>query len=242
MTREKVFSDIYKNKKWGRIGPSSGEGTRPSAVGPYLAFLIEFLQSHRNIKSILDVGHGDWKMWPENFFENYEYIGIDIVNSLSREMTLEHGSSSSTFIGGDYLEMQLPDADLLLIKDVLIHLSNAEIIESFSIFSKYKYILVTTDISSSGARVYLGCLKRMISSKKWNYLGKFGFNFVRVIRSELNSDIQTGSYHWVNLNEPTWNLNDFGLRILGETTYKVAGITFGRKVTKSIVLLESAKV
>jgi hypothetical protein len=79
-------------------------------------------------------------------------------------------------------------------------------------------------------------------NKKWNYLGKFGFNFVRIIESELNSDIQTGSYHRVNLNEPTRNLNEFGLCISGETTYKVTGITFGRKVTKSIVLLESAKV
>lgn len=60
--RKSIFENIYENRKWGSKGTLSGEGTRPEAAKEYVEFVTKFLQSRPEMNSILDLGHGDWKM------------------------------------------------------------------------------------------------------------------------------------------------------------------------------------
>jgi hypothetical protein len=237
MNNESVFSEIYQNRRWGKNVPLSGEGSSPEAVNPYLELLRSFLDQHNDIRTILDVGHGDWEMWPAGFFQQYQYFGVDVVSTLSIEMSLIHGNSKTAFISGDFLEMDLPSSDVLLIKDVLIHLSNADIAKALQIFSAYRYVIITTDIHSSGIRVFLACLTRLLSRQDWRALLRAGFRPRKIIEHELDSDIETGGYHWVNMSSALWNSKLPNHRIIELSNYEVSGITLGRKVTKQIAIL-----
>jgi len=236
MSIEHVFSEIYRSKKWGKNVPSSGEGTSPSAVGPYLRFLNDFLNQNPKINSILDIGHGDWEMWPDGFFAKYKYYGVDVVSKLSERLSLMHGNDSVKFLSGDFLKIPLPSCDVLLIKDVLIHLSNLDISKALEIFANFKIVITTNDISSSGFRVYISCLLRTFQKRKWKNLIKSRFRPQELIKIELGSDISTGDYHWVDLKDPKWNTAEYGFNITQYHSYEVSKITLGRSVIKEILV------
>jgi hypothetical protein len=237
MSSEHIFSEIYRRRRWGKNVPASGEGTSPLAVRPYLEFLDTFLCSNPKIDSILDIGHGDWEMWPNGFFDNHRYFGIDVVSELSKELNLIHGNETTNFNSGDFLKMPLPSCDILLIKDVLIHLSDLDILKALKIFANFNIIVATNDISSSGFRVYFSCLVRTLKKRKWRNLLQTHFMPRSLIKKELESDITTGDYHWVNLRDPKWNIEKFGLKIIQHHRYEVSQITLGRSVIKEILVL-----
>lgn len=62
----------------------------------------------------------------------------------------EYGNRHIKFIEADYLEIELPQTDLLLIKDLLIHLSNEDIKKSLGNLGEFKYSIAFTDIESKG--------------------------------------------------------------------------------------------
>lgn len=239
MNRKSIFENIYLNREWGSNRTLSGEGTLPEAAEEYVRYLSEFLKSNKDINSILDVGHGDWKMWPRGYFDKYNYTGVDTAHQIVEECKREFSGDNIKFIEGDFLEIELPKSDVLLIKDVLIHLSDEDILRSLKKIRDFKYSLITTDIKSNGWRVLAGNIKREF--KKGIDLN----NFLSVIyksmkRDYLTNDIITGSYHWVNLADQKWNLNSLNLSIIKTFDYVNRGFTPGRSTHKRIFLITSS--
>ena len=73
------------------------------------------------------------------------YLGIDCVSSVIENNKLKHEKPGRRFEVGDIKTMPLPDADLLIIKDVFIHWKNKEIISFLNRVHTVKYILTTND-------------------------------------------------------------------------------------------------
>jgi len=240
MDRKSIFENIYENKKWGSKGTLSGEGTRPEAAKEYVQFVTTFLESHPEIKTILDLGHGDWQMWPKNYFDNYDYTGIDITPSVVEMCNREYGNPHIKFIEADFLEIELPQADLLLIKDLLIHLSNEDIKKSLGKLGKFKYSIVVTDIESKGWRVFAGNIKREFDKSR-NIMNLIASPFRASNKHYLRNDIETGSYHWVELLDSKWALQTYDLSIIGNIEFSNRGLTPGRSTVKRIYLLGSNK-
>lgn len=78
-----VFDTIYKQKIWGSgddtIG-SSGVGSDPIVLAGYINFLNEFI-AEKSIKSISDVGCGDWQYMQHVDLSNI-YIGAMMSHPL----------------------------------------------------------------------------------------------------------------------------------------------------------------
>lgn len=238
MNRREIFENIYLNRKWGSKETLSGEGTRPEAAEKYVDYVKNFLMYHPEVSSILDLGHGDWKMWPTDFFKNYSYVGMDIAPQIVNQCTARYGQENISFVQADFLEADLPMADLLLIKDVLIHLSNQDIGLTLGIMKKYKYSIVVTDYESWGWRVHLGNLLREF--RKCSKIVDYLFIPIRAFKKNyLQDDILTGSYHWVNLENDEWKLESMGLQIVDKIDFENNGFTAGRCITKRIYLIQS---
>jgi len=119
-----VFSEIYQTERWGkRLG--SGSGSLPENTRPYRTFLERFLRES-GVKSVLDLGCGDWQSSRLVDWGEVSYHGIDVVESIVAQNTRRYGSSTVRFSVGSP-DHPLPPADLVIIKDVLIHLPNARI-------------------------------------------------------------------------------------------------------------------
>jgi SAM-dependent methyltransferase len=138
---ETVFSRIYTGNEW-VFG--SGDGSLPSSTEEYRSFLQSFLREHR-IRSVVDVGCGDWQFSRLLDWSGVEYLGIDVVDEVIKKNSSAFAGPNVRFLRQDVLESRPPPADLLLLKDVLQHWPFAAIESIISWFPSYRYILVTNE-------------------------------------------------------------------------------------------------
>ena len=135
-----IFDEIYANSAWGN---GSGIGSAIETALPYKNFIEHFLRDQK-IRSIVDLGCGDWQFSRFIDFADACYKGFDVVAKVVRENQRDFSSDT---VGFECFKgyADLPPADLLICKDVLQHLSNGEVKKALSILPKYKFALITND-------------------------------------------------------------------------------------------------
>lgn len=143
-----VFTNIYNSHEWGTNQDntgSSGSGSSIATTILYRDYLQKFLTTY-NIKSVVDLGCGDWNFSQLIDWNGIFYLGIDVVDSVIEKNNSLFASENIQFQNLDALSGSLPSADLLICKDVLQHLPNAEILRLIPEFAKYKYCLITDNV------------------------------------------------------------------------------------------------
>lgn len=133
-----IFDRIYRFNVWGN---GSGSGSTYENCKTYVQYLENFLK-YNEIKSVCDVGCGDWQFSKHINWKNIEYTGID-VSSVVLENTKKHAKDNIKFIELNAVTDDLPPAQLLIMKDVIQHWSNQDIIDFIPKFEQYEYCLIT---------------------------------------------------------------------------------------------------
>jgi SAM-dependent methyltransferase len=124
-------------------GGSSGPGSDPFYNLSYRGFLESFIVLNR-IRSIIDIGCGDWQFSKFLCLNGVNYLGLDIVGALIEENSRRYGGQNIRFRKMPGNKRDLPPANLLVMKDVLQHLPNAEIMDFHrTVFGKFQYCLIT---------------------------------------------------------------------------------------------------
>lgn len=142
------FSRIYRNHTWS--GKSlSGPGSELNRTKRYVRLVNNVLaDSKYNIQSIVELGCGDWMFSKTINWGNRIYTGIDIVPELVDRLNRAYRSDSKNFLCLNFLNHDPPSADLLIIKDVLQHLSNESVTQFLTTcLPLYRYALITNDYS-----------------------------------------------------------------------------------------------
>ena len=193
-----MFDEIYAKNLWG-IG--SGGGADPTNLGPYLIYLQKFL-SDNNIKTIIDVGCGDWQHMSKIDLTNINYIGVDCVSSVINNNLAKYTKDNIKFILGNFVDMDLPSADLLICKDVFQHLPNNIILQFLPQLAKFKHCLIINDTGGNN---------RLITGVDKNYAGLDcqapPFNLVGNIVLEMNVCCVTKRVLYLK-NETTIKISD----------------------------------
>ena len=146
--REYLFTEIYEKNIWGTAINDekyfSGGGTVDANVEEYKKLIINFIREYE-IKSIFEIGCGDFSiMNPIVNQLEVKYLGIDVVKSLIDYLSENYKNEETAFIHMDAVNSKvLPDADLCIIRQVLQHLNNKDIIEILNKTRKYKYVIIT---------------------------------------------------------------------------------------------------
>ncbi|ONG53385.1 hypothetical protein BKE38_12290 [Pseudoroseomonas deserti] len=139
-----AFEDVYAGPGW---GGTSGPGSSPVASVDYRLFLERFI-ARNNIRSIVDVGCGDWQFSRYVNFGRAEYLGIDVVPHLVERNQATYGRETVRFALAPEDPARLPKADLLLMKDVLQHLPDEEIrYYRFRVVPRYRFALLTNSFT-----------------------------------------------------------------------------------------------
>lgn len=150
-SRRRIFDDIYRYKQWGDDGRSdyfSGSGSRGLPVNYYVENIVPLLRMHQaelgRPLHLVDLGCGDFVVGKAltDKLPNANYIGCDIVPDLIRAHQQTHGTDRISFQLLDIAEDPLPHGDVCLIRQVLQHISNAEIKKVLAKLS-YSYVYVT---------------------------------------------------------------------------------------------------
>jgi len=149
--RQDVFSEIYSQKLWGREQHSrffSGVGSRGEAAATYAEHMADLLRRHMNELgrpiTIVDLGCGDFAVGRSLLEQlpGVTYIGCDIVPELIDFNNKNHGKSGVRFQTLDIVSEELPSGDVCLVRQVLQHLSNADIL-AFLRRQKFPVLYVT---------------------------------------------------------------------------------------------------
>lgn len=145
-TAAAVFDHIYATGVWGgsKECPSSGQGSRGPVVEEFVREISKFIAS-KNAKSIVDIGCGDFHVGKELLAAtaaDVKYTGIDVSSIVVDHVGKLYAGQNVSFLCGDASEMPLPNADICLIRQVLQHLSNAQIMKICEKCAQYKYVIV----------------------------------------------------------------------------------------------------
>jgi len=116
-----TFSTIYRYGVW---GGGSGEGSDLRHTVNYTAY-VQHLMDRLGARRIVDLGCGDWRFSRHLDFAGRTYLGVDVVPAVIAANRAAYGSETVRFEEADVTALEVPDCDLLLCKDVLQHLSNA---------------------------------------------------------------------------------------------------------------------
>lgn len=137
-----VFSRKYVAETSDWAGHSGG-GSSVYHTIPYRAFLEGFIQAN-SISSILDLGCGDWQFSRFINFGPSVYHGYDVVDPVIVRNKAAFGSEQRLFSTMPATLDELPTCDLLIMKDVLQHLSNSKILQfTHELIPRYRYCLIT---------------------------------------------------------------------------------------------------
>ena len=139
------FERIYSTNLWSDPDSRSGVGSTLDSTAVLRAELPNALRE-LDARVMLDVPCGDFTWMTRVDLSGIEYIGGDIVPSIIGENQRLHTTESRTFMHLDLTRDKLPDADVLLCRDCLVHLSYANIRAVFANIarSNIRYVLMTS--------------------------------------------------------------------------------------------------
>jgi len=140
-----IFSRIYENNLWGDSESRSGRGStlaRTAVIRAALPALLEGIGA----RSMLDAACGDFNWMARVDLSGVRYVGIDIVPELVERNRRLYGREGRDFIFADITRDQLPEVDVILCRDCLIHHSLDDARSAVRNFrrSTSRYLLATT--------------------------------------------------------------------------------------------------
>lgn len=148
LTITETFQRIYQTKIWGGEGEtfSSGTGSRGPAAKEYCDFVVRFIRDHQ-VQSVVDLGCGDFAVGATIVqASDVIYMGVDVVPELIAHHRKSVNDPRVKFHCADITRDSLPGADLCLVRQVLQHLSNAEITRVLGNLHGYKLVLISEDV------------------------------------------------------------------------------------------------
>ena len=142
----RYFEEIYVKRLFGKSDSASGPGSTLEATKAIREAIFDVIDQFQ-IKSIVDVPCGDLFWVSKLDFSIVEYTGLDIVPSLISD--LEKCYPSGKFRVHDASQDNLERFDMILCRDLFVHLTNAQVTRSLELFkdSGSQYLLTTTFVN-----------------------------------------------------------------------------------------------
>lgn len=201
LSNRDIFRNIYHSNLWGNKDSRSGAGsdmTQTAEIRRVLPLLIGDL----GVKTMLDIPCGDWH-WMKDIDLPVDYTGADIVPELVERNQQLYGNESHRFRALDLIKDDLPKVDLVLSRDVLVHLSFNDVFAALHNLkrSDSEYFLTTTFTDRT--------TNPDILTGQWRPLNlqKPPFNFPQPLRL-INEQCTEGDGSWGDKSLGLWKLAD----------------------------------
>ncbi len=154
----------------------------------YRRYLHNFIRTNQ-IRSVVDIGCGDWQFSKLIDWRDIDYTGVD-VSDVVLSNTQQFSREGIRFLHADARTDPLPPADLLIMKDVMQHWSNDDILTFLPRLNSFRQALITNGFHPS--------LKNLLNSDIT--AGAF-----RPIDLRISPFNLPGTYiHWLQFDEPKW--------------------------------------
>ena len=125
-----AFDQIYDLDAWADGGERAALNSGPGSTGrykeEYCVLLRNLLQAH-DVKSVADLGCGNFNTGTAIATMVGHYTGVDIAQTVIDANLRAYSSDHVHFERGDLTQTPLPFADAAIVRQVLQHLTNAEV-------------------------------------------------------------------------------------------------------------------
>jgi 2-polyprenyl-3-methyl-5-hydroxy-6-metoxy-1,4-benzoquinol methylase len=140
---EQTFTGIFNTRAWHSNESISGNGSELKQTQRLINELPALFKKY-DIKSILDIPCGDYNWMQHVDRTNIDYIGADIVEPLIEANKQKYPNINFQHL--DLTNSELPQVDLILARDVFVHMTYETIIAALEniIKSRCKYLLTTS--------------------------------------------------------------------------------------------------
>jgi hypothetical protein len=185
-----IFSNVYKKKFWGAVSPQNGTpfysgpgSSDPQIVDPYVEIVKSIFASLPTRKNAVDLGCGDFQVGSKIFDSFDSYTACDVVPELVHFNQRYWRHLPVEFRVVDLVKDEIPTGDVLILRQVLQHLSNDDISKFTQLLPQgFSYLLVTEHLPSKN-------------------------DFLANKDKVSGADIRLGSGSGVVLTKPPFNLN-----------------------------------
>ncbi|SCY23232.1 class I SAM-dependent methyltransferase [Flavobacterium caeni] len=140
-----VFTQIYNSNYWKSSESASGTGSELEQTKTLRSDIAQLIND-KQIKSILDLPCGDFKWMQHVDLSDVKYTGADIVEELIVKNKQKYENENREFKVINLIEDPLPLNDMIMVRDCLVHLSEADILKALANIksSGCKYLFTTT--------------------------------------------------------------------------------------------------
>jgi len=144
-TTERIFSEVFQGNLWGDKESLSGPGSNLMETRTIRRDLPRLLRKY-GVGSILDIPCGDFNWMKEIDLSGVKYTGGDIVQGLIDANNGRYGSENRVFVRLDLLADAIPKADLVFVRDCLVHFSFTDAFRALKNIcaSGSEYLMTTT--------------------------------------------------------------------------------------------------
>jgi len=144
-TAQAKFTDVYARNLFGGAVSKSGPGSdliQTRTIRKAIPELVKEL----GVEVFMDAPCGDFYWMKETELGVEEYIGVDVVQSVIDRNRQCYGDSKKSFLCLDVVRDKLPRADLIMCRDLLVHLTFEQAKMAIRNFkqSGATYLLATT--------------------------------------------------------------------------------------------------
>lgn len=151
-SNQEIFDRIYLDGAWGRGNDGvalSGSGSHePKIIGPYISALSNFFDTLDSSPVVVDLGCGDFNVGEKLCDRASHYIACDVsLEVLRRNSTRDLPNVSFSQL--DITKDVLPKGDVAIVRQVLQHLSNKEIVSfvrRLNIERSFNWIIITEHV------------------------------------------------------------------------------------------------
>jgi hypothetical protein len=147
-SHERIFTNIYRKNRFGGEVSVSGPGSDLVQTRTIIRELPTLLREFE-VSAILDIPCGDC-LWIGNAdLRGVSYIGADVVKELVEQNGKRFAHKNMRFLRLNLVRDRLPQTDLILCRDCLVHLCFRDIFRALTNVcrSGSPYLLTTTFVS-----------------------------------------------------------------------------------------------
>jgi len=147
---KEAFEHLYTSNLWtdrnAKTGLASGPGSTGRFVDDYCSLLSELIAQY-SIRSVADLGCGNFNVGERISRMVDRYTGVDIAETVVINNTRAFANDHIGFLCADLTTGSLPGADAAIVRQVLQHLSNAEIQAALdNILKTYPLAIITEHV------------------------------------------------------------------------------------------------
>ncbi len=149
LSNSEIFTATYLNYLWGRkegdFNFYSGDGSHnPKITNDYISKVSDFLAQLSSQPLVIDIGCGDFHIGSQLAGYAKNYIACDVVPEVIEANKNRYKLSNVSFRVLDASTQEIPKGDVVILRQVLQHLSNLDILNVLKrVDGNFQYLIFT---------------------------------------------------------------------------------------------------